>query len=165
MGLGVFSVALRRNRDVGLRQATCIGVGGLAEKRGAQLLHHRLGDVVLHSEDVVERPVIRLRPELNAVRRLHQLDRDPHAVPRLAHAPVQERRHVQPLADHGEILVLPLELERGGTRGHPEPADLGQHVEEFVCKTVGEVLVLLASAPIHEREHGNGGDISRGRRP
>jgi hypothetical protein len=43
---------------------------GARAQQGAQLLHHRLRDVVLHREDVVELAVIRFRPQVRIGRDL-----------------------------------------------------------------------------------------------
>jgi len=72
----------------------CVALGsrivGTFEQRVAQLLDDRLRDVVLHGEDVVQRAIVRLRPELVAVGHLHEAHRDAHPVARLSHAAFEQ---------------------------------------------------------------------------
>ena len=103
-------------------------------------------------------PVVGLRPEMEAVRRLHELRRDAHVVARLAHAPLEQRRHVELLADDAQVLVLALELERRRAARDPQLRDLGQGVEQLLGEAVGEVLLVLAGAHVHEGQHGDRGD-------
>ena len=95
-------------------------------------------------------PVVGLRPEVEAVRHLHELRRDPHLAPRLAHAPLEQRRHVELLADDPQVLVLALELEGRRATRDPQLRDLGQDVQQLLGQAVGEVLLVLAGAHVHE---------------
>ncbi len=83
---GVGTAAFHRRRDGRGHLVACFRVRGLAQQRRPQLLHHRLRDIVLHREDVLQRSIVGLRPELIPVCDLHQLHRDPHPVAGLAHA-------------------------------------------------------------------------------
>ena len=87
---------------------------GLTEQRGAQLRHHRLCDVVLHREDVLQRPVVGLRPEVVAVRDLDELHRDPHPAARFAHAAFEHRGYVKSFADFAEYPLITPALEGEG---------------------------------------------------
>src|SRR5262249_61151094 len=56
-------------------------------------------------------------------------------------------------ADHRDVVVLALELERRRTSCDPQATDLGEHVEELLCETIGEVFLVFFGAHIGERQH------------
>jgi hypothetical protein len=60
----------------------------------------------LHIEDVLQVTVIPLRPELEAILNVAELDSDAHTIAGPANASVQDCRHVQPLADRLEVVAL-----------------------------------------------------------
>jgi len=61
-------------------------------ERDLQRLHHALGDLVLHGEDVAQLAVEALGPEHEALGDVGELGRDAHALARLAHAALRFRR-------------------------------------------------------------------------
>jgi len=85
-----------------------------------------------------------------------------HALPGLAHTPLEDRGDVQLLPDRGLVDVLSLEEECRGARSHAQPADLREHVQQFLREPVGEVFVLLVAAHVDERQHGDRGRIGGG---
>ncbi len=58
-----------------------------------------LGDPILKLEDVVERTLVALGPEMAAGRCIDELSGDAHAVRRLAHAAFEHIAHAQVAAD------------------------------------------------------------------
>jgi len=71
----------------------------------------QLEGLLLDAEDVGHIPLVSVRPQIESVRRLDQLGANPGAVTLLAHAPFQERRHVQLLADRARVIGGAFELE------------------------------------------------------
>ena len=140
-------------RDLRRHRRARLGVRRLAQQGAAQFRHHRLRDVVLHREDVIQGPVVGLRPQVIAVGHLHQLHRDAHPVARLAYAAFQHRGDVERPAHLGDRGTLALEGERRRARRHPQAADLGHDVEQLVGEPVREVFVLLVVTAIREWQH------------
>ena len=68
---------------------------------------HAVGDLVLNREDVVERPIIALRPEVSARLRLDQLSGDPDAVAALPDAAFEDVANPQLASDLADIDVGP----------------------------------------------------------
>ncbi len=68
-GLGVVAAPGGGLAHLGRRRAWRRGFGRRAQQCRAQLLDHRLRDVVLHGEDVVELAVVGLRPQVRVRRR------------------------------------------------------------------------------------------------
>ena len=117
VGLGVGPAAARRRRDVGTRLAARLRVGVPSQQRDAQLLHHGLRDVILYREDVVERSVVGLRPQVVAVGNLHELHRDANAIAGLAHASLQHGRDVERMSHLGHGRRTPVRERQHGDRG------------------------------------------------
>ena len=103
LGIGLFRVAVKALQPA---QEGIIGlqvVRGLAHEvpllpqRELQLQrrHDLLHDLVLQGKDVLERPVIPLRPEVIAGRGIDQLRGDPHLVVCFAYAAFQHVPHAQ----------------------------------------------------------------------
>ena len=151
--LGVVAAPLGRGLHLRDHLGGLGAVGGLAQQPFAQLLHHRLRDVVLHGEDVVELAVVRLRPQRLVLRRLDELGGDAHALSSLAHAAGQHVGDLQLLRRRRHVDLLALEGAGRRARRHAKALDLGQHVEQFLGQPVGEVLVLLVVAHVDERQH------------
>ena len=118
---------------------------------------HRLGDLVLHREDVGEIAVELVRPEMRSTCRLDQLGGDAHPRAGLAHAALEQIRGAELLPDGAQVFVLPLEGERRGAADHPQAVHLRQRVEDLLGDAVGEVFLLLVGAEVDEGEHGDGG--------
>jgi hypothetical protein len=87
----------------------------------------------------------------SSVRYFHELHRDPQPIPHLAYAAFQHGGDVEHPTYFGHRRVLALECERRGTRSHPQTADLGEHVEQFVRQPIREVLIRFVTTAVHER--------------
>ena len=129
--------------------------GRRAEQRQLQRLDHFACNVVLHDEDVVERAVIGLRPEVRTVGGPDELRGDPQLLAGLPHAALQDVRDVELLADHPQVFVPSLELERRGAPDHAQLGQLRQQVEQLLRQAIREVFLVLARAHVRERQHRN----------
>ena len=153
MRFWISAAAFHRRRHRRRHLLARLRVCHLAQQRRAQLLHHRLRDIVLHRENILQRSVVGLRPKLIAVGHLHQLHGDPHPGAGLAHAAFEHRGDVQRTAHVGHGRILALEREGRRSSRHAEPANLREHVEELVGEPIREVLVFLVAAAVDERQH------------
>src|SRR5262245_57541511 len=108
-----------------------------------QLLNHIGSDLVLDLEDVVELPVVSLRPNLETVRGVDELGRDPHLVADLAYRSLKNVRDPQLPGDFRNADVLPLERERRRASHDLELVDLREQVQELLGDTIGEVFLVL----------------------
>src|SRR5207302_4672889 len=90
-----------------------------------------------------------------------ELREDAQAISVPAHAPFEHGRYVQLLADLANVQVFSLEGEGGGAGDHANSFDVGETVDDLLGHAVGEVLVVLVAAEVHE---GQDGDRSCSRR-
>ncbi len=127
--------------------------GGRLDQFELERSHHRPRDLVLQHEDVGHLPVVGLRPEVIAIGGVDELGGDADLIASLAHAPLQNRLHVQLLGDCADVLVLALEGKGRSARGDAQARHLGEEIEELLGETVGEVFLLLVRAEVHQREH------------
>jgi hypothetical protein len=140
-----------------------------AQQRELELSDDRRGDLVLDGENVIQRPIPGLRPQLGVGAGIDQLRRDPQHVAGPAHRALEDMRHVQLPGDFGDRDVLALERERRGARDHPELGNLRQQVQQLLGNAVREVLLLGIGTPVHKGQHrdglvgGDGGPRGRGR--
>lgn len=89
--------------------------------------------------------------------RVHELDGDLEPLSRLAHASLQNGPHAQLLAHLAHIGLLTFEREGGRARDHLEPLDRCEPRDQLFGHAIGEVLVLLIGAQVHERKDGERG--------
>jgi hypothetical protein len=120
------------------------------QQRGAQLLHDRLCDVVLHRKDVIQFPIVGLGPQTRIGAHVNQVGAYPHAPARLADAAFQDGRYIQLAGDRSEIDVLAFEVERRGSRCHAKSADSRKDVEQFFAQSICEVVVLPIMTRVRE---------------
>ncbi len=128
-----------------------------AEEPDAERAGDRARDLVLHGEDVVERPVEALRPELVPARHVDELCRHAQAPARLPDAALEDGAHSEALADRANVLGLVLERERGRPGRDAKRLDLHERVDDLLAQPVAEVLAVLLRAQVPEREHGDRG--------
>ena len=132
-----------------------------ARELSAHLVDDRPRNLVLNREHVVQVAVVALGPELVAVAHVGQLHRDAQAVAGLAHRAFENRRHVEALADLGDLDRLALVLERGNARGDAHAVERAQIGDELVGDPVAEVLLVPARAHVGEGQHGNRRTVGR----
>jgi hypothetical protein len=140
-------------------QLVGLGVGlhrprrqGGVQQRDAQGADHRSGDFILHLEDVIERAIEGLRPQVIAGVDADQLHRDPYRAAGLAHAALEYVGHVQRLGDLLDPRRPALEVEAGGARRHPQLRHPGEQADQLLGQAVGEVLLVLRLAHVDERQ-------------
>jgi hypothetical protein len=100
-----------------------------AEQRHLERGDDMARDVVLDSEDVIERPVVGLGPQAIAVGRLDQLRGDTYLAARLAHTALEHMCYVQLPRGVLHRHFLALELEGGRARRYAQIRELGEAVE------------------------------------
>ena len=86
---------------------------------------------------------------------IHELGRDPKFVAGFAHTALQNRTHMQLLADFVEdvVLVLAFESEARTASGHTQAFHFRQNVDQLFSHPVAQVFVALVRAHVHERQH------------
>ena len=77
-------------------------------------------DLLLNFEDVLDISIVSLRPHLVSIAGIDQLSVDPHALTHSTDASLQDRLHVESLADLSHVQRLALERESGCARGDLE---------------------------------------------
>ena len=115
----------------------------------------RPGDVVLDIKDVLELALVSLRPQGQAVGRVHQLGRHSEAWPRAADAALEDGRHSELLADLARIDGLPLKRESRAACRHTKAGDFAQRARELVGHPVSEIFLLGVVAHVYQGEHGD----------
>jgi hypothetical protein len=92
--------------------AAFAAIQGSALQRDLQGLCDRTSNLVLNHEDVVQRPVILVRPCSRTVRNAYELGRDAQILTGSTHAALEYVGNVKPLGDFGNFEILSLECER-----------------------------------------------------
>jgi hypothetical protein len=126
----------------------------IAEERDFQSARHRGRNLGLKFQHIAQVPVIGLRPQVKARDRIDQLRGDADGVLERRDAPFEDWRRRSVCARSCRCRCsLPLNEKCRGARGHLQLVDLGERVEQFLREPVGEVLLLLVPAQVHERQH------------
>ena len=120
-----------------------------------------LGHLVLQGKDVLEIPVITLRPHVVPRGGVDELGGDPDPIPGLANAALQDVAHAQLPAHLSGIERLALVREDGVARDHEQPGELGEAGDEVLGDPVAEVLLPGVAAHVLEGEHGDGGLVGQ----
>jgi hypothetical protein len=81
----------------------------LAQQARSKLANYRLCNVILDREDIVHFSVIGIGPELESIRDVDELNRDPHPTRRHPDTSLDYRYHMQSLSDLGDGCRLSLE--------------------------------------------------------
>ena len=108
---------------------------GLGCRRGGDLRGHgrrdRVGDLLLHRENIVDRALEGVRPAREAAAAIHQVDRHPDVVARPAHAAMQQEGDAQLCGDlHRAFVALAKQVRRG----------LRHHLQALVARERGAQL-------------------------
>ena len=126
---------------------------------GGQLDPQRLGDLVrdlvLNGEDVGHLPVITLRPDGEAGRRVDELRVDPQPVPGAPQAALEGEVRPQLPADVRGRGLLVAEREDGGARKDVQTLDLREVRQDVLGDAVAQVLVFLHAREVLEVEDGD----------
>ena len=120
----------------------------LYRKRGDDLPDH----FVLQREDVPNRPIVALCPEVLTSERVDELRVDANGVALAPDTSLQHVAHAKVLGDllhlHGFALVGPT----GVARNDQDPGELGKIGDDVVGHAIGEVTVLRTAAEAIERQ-------------
>ena len=100
------------------------------------------GDLVLQFEDVVERAIIALGPDMRAARRRDQLRGDPHAVAGLAQAAFEDIAHAELAADLLQVDGPALVSEGRVAGDDMEPLKPRQAGDDVLDDAVDEIFLL-----------------------
>src|SRR5712692_1013188 len=92
-----------------------------------------------------------------SVNNINQLSCNPKTVSSFPHASLQNCSHIQLFADLPHVGVFSLEEKRGSSCCYVELLDLRKHIDDFLCNTVGEELIVRIGAHIYEWQHGDRG--------
>src|SRR4051794_39014864 len=90
-----------------------------------------------------------------AVRDTYELNGNAHAFARYAYAALEDRSDIKGLADLGDGRLCPLEREGGRASGYAKPSDLRENIDQLFSETVREILAVLITAHVDERQYGD----------
>ena len=107
-------------------------------------------DLVLKVEDIFERAIEAVGPEMRAGERVDQLRGDPHPIASLAHRAFEHIAHPKLTADLLYVDGLALVRETRIAGDDEEPADARQGGDDLLDHAVGEVFLLRVAAHVGE---------------
>jgi hypothetical protein len=140
---------------------------GVRAFRGVELRldggHDGLRDLVLDGEDIGQRAIVALRPDMAAGGDRIELGGDSHAIARLADAALHDIAHAEFAADLGEMDGAVLVDERGVAGDHVDPAQPRQRRDDVLADAVGKVFLLGLAAHVDEGQDGDAQAVERRR--
>ena len=127
------------------------------------------GVLVLYVEDIIQRPVEPLRPQVTSGLRIDQLCRYADSISRLPGAAVQHIPHGEVFRDRVDVYSLSL-VDEGRIAGdYQNPVELREARDDVFRHAVGEEFLLRIAGHVLEREYRDGGlvgfDVFPGDRP
>ena len=123
-----------------------------------------LGDLILKLENVVQRAVEAVGPEMRAGFGFDQLRGDAQPGARLAHAALQHVAHAEFAPDLPDVDRLALVGEARIARDHEQPLDARQAGDDVLDHPVDEIFLLRIAAHVLERQHRDRGLVGKGER-
>ena len=120
-----------------------------------------VGDLILQVENVVQRAVEPVGPEMRAGLRFDQLRGDAQAIARLAHAAFQHIAHAEFAPDLPDVDGPALVDEARIARDHEQPFDPRQAGDDVLDHAVGEIFLLRIAAHVLERQHRDRGLVGQ----
>ncbi len=127
---------------------------------GRNLLRHGL----LHIQDVRERQIVRLPPQVMTSFTGNHIGCDPHALRLLRHGSLNQISDAQGRTDVSRVRVLVLVCNGGMATEHVEPAVAGKQPDHVLGEAVAEVIRVMLLAQIGERQHRDRRFVGRGNR-
>ena len=127
------------------------GLGGL--QRGFDDPGNARRHFVLKLEDIVERAVEPVGPQMRTGRGIDQLSRNAHATPRLADGALKHIADAQFAPDLLHVGRLAFVRETRILGDDEEPANAAQRGDDLVDHAVGEILLLGVAGDIDKRQH------------
>ena len=128
----------------------CVWVQGGVE-RGGDLHRH----VFLDGDHVFQRPVVGLRPGVEAVGHTGQLGGHADPVPGGANRAFQQVRDTEFTADGGQVFLRAAVEHRRLPRGHLDIGHARQGIGDLLGESVREPLLVLLLAEVVEGQHGH----------
>lgn len=112
---------------------------------------------VLESENVFERVLEPLGPQLRAVGRVDQFDRNanPTCIP--SDAALKQVGDAQPSTDFLRVQILPFKRQARPTRNHKDCTDPGECGRDLLKHAVNEIFLLGVARDVRERHDGDRG--------
>ena len=124
----------------------------------------RLGDLVLHGEDVGDVAVVALGPQMAAGGDIVELRGNAHLVAAPAHAAFDDVAHAEIMRDLVDVDRAALVDKRRVARDDEEPPQLGQRGDDVLADAVGEILLGAVAAHVDEGQHGDAGPVAQQQR-
>src|SRR5947207_10818810 len=124
--------------------------------RHLQRLRNFARNIILHHEDVIQRPVVSFRPDNVAIVSMHQSRSHSHASARFAHTPVQHINNSQRLCDISDWDLFTLEIERGRWRRNHQARDVAEPLGQLLSHAIGEFLFFHSLSQVKEWQYGDG---------
>jgi len=110
-------------------------------------------DLILKVEDVLQRAVKAVGPQMRAAQCIDQLRGNSHPASRFAHRAFEHIADAEFAADLFHIDRLTLVRKARIAGDHEEPADAGERGDDLLDHAVGEVLLLRVAAHIGKGQH------------
>src|SRR5215472_9780301 len=136
-----------------------VGRGATGRMCGFRRLQGRLedagdarSDLVLKVEDIFQRPIEMIRPQMRPGTRVDQLTGNADPITAPAHRPFEQVTDTQFLADPLHIDVLALIRKSRIAGGNKQPADAREGGNDLLDHAVSEIFLLRVTAEIVERQ-------------
>ena len=108
-------------------------------ERHPQRSHDALRDFVLHRENIVQRPIVALRPKRKACLRIDQLDSNPQPLAGFPDAPIEKRADAELPRRRAAVHLSIAKTKRGGARSGPQSIHAAERVDNLLRDSVTEV--------------------------
>src|SRR5260370_2589943 len=118
-------------------------------------------DLILERENIFERPVVVIRPEMAAAAGIHQLSGYPRVVTGLAHAALQYVRHSQIATDVLHVCCFAFVGEGRGASDDQQIREPGESSNKVVGDAIAEIFLVAVAAHVGEGQHGNRGLVGQ----
>ena len=113
-------------------------------------------DFVLHTEEIAERPVEPLGPQMTAGLGVYELNIDANTAPVSSDGAFKHITNTELFADLLDVDILALEGERCVARNHEGPGDARKVSCEILGNAVCEVVLVGIAGEVGEGQHHDG---------
>ena len=121
--------------------------------------HDTLRQLLLDRKDILENPVVAVRPEMVSGDRIDQLTGHANPVGDLADAAFQHVANTEVRRHRAHIDGLALVGEAAIAGNHEQLVEVRQLGDDVLGDAVGEVLLVGIAAHVLERQYGDGGFV------
>src|SRR5262245_1930743 len=118
-------------------------------------IHDAIGDVILPAEDVGDRAIVPVGPDVNTLGGIDQLRGDPYAAAGLAYAAFENVPRSQLAAEFPDVDRLTFAGKGRVTIDNREPLLARQAGDDVLDNPVGKIRLLGIATDIVERQHNN----------